>query len=165
MGFGNNQVVTLALQSDEIKSADRGCRLDTEPGVRQTGFHSRGNLQMRENLVVIPFNLGRLHSTALQLPIEQAPRSRAIFSVNDGYPSTRQILNAAYLLGISLSDNQSLFPMSEGNDEAIHPLEVTVQIREVPRTRTLIDQVNSGDVHFASFQRSNRGAASYQTRH
>src|SRR5262245_17500622 len=165
MGFGNNQVITLTLQSDEIKSADRGCRLDSEPGIRQTSFHSRGDLQVRENLVVIPFDVGRLYSTALQLPIKQAPRSRAAFSVNDGYPSTCQILNAAYLLGISLLDNESLFPMREGNNDAIHPLEVTIQVRKVPRTRTLIDQVNSSDVHFSSFQRANRDAAPHETRH
>src|SRR5262245_40998476 len=165
MGFGNNQVITLTLQSDEIKSADRGCRLDSEPGIRQTSFHSRGDLQVRENLVVIPFDVGRLYSTALQLPIEQAPRSRAAFSVNDGYPSTCQILNAAYLLGISLLDNQSLFPMSEGNDEAIHPLEITIQIRKVPGSRTLVDQVNSSDVHFASLQCADRDAGRQKTRH
>src|SRR5262249_4422074 len=111
------------------------------------------------------FDLGRLYSTALQLPIEQSPRSRAVFSVDDCYPSTSQILNAAYLLGISLCDDQSLFPMREGNNDAIHPLEVTIQVRKVPGSRTLIDQVNSSDVHFSSFQCTNRDTAPHETRH
>src|SRR5262249_59875101 len=124
----------------------------------EAGFSSCGDLQVWENLVVIAFDLGRLYPTALQLPIEQSPRSGAVFSVDDGYPSTSQILNAAYLLRISLSDDQSLFPMREGNNQAIHTLEVTIQVGKVPRTRKLIDQVNSGDVHFASFQRADRAA-------
>ena len=46
MNFWNDEIVALALQWNESQAADRCRGANADPGVGQTGLHSRGDFEM-----------------------------------------------------------------------------------------------------------------------
>ena len=112
---------------------------------------------MRELLLVIPFDVGRLEPGLLQLPVEEDARPGPALAVDEA--DTGEIVDALNIHRVAVWNDDALMPDGEVDDRYVHIGQEFLDEREVEVVGSGIEKMHPGEVAGAVFQGRNAAHA------